>query len=157
MKGIIRGKQEITAICIIVLASILGLVLRWQGIWEESGDFQSCLSIWMDHLKSGNGIRVLSQYTGDYNMPYVTVLWLLTYLPVEPIVGIKSFSMLFDFICAATGAAMAVTCRKENHNGSIRTFVITYCLIFLSPVAILNSGYWGQCDSVYVAFVLLAC
>ena len=73
MKGIIRGKQEITAICIIVLASILGLVLRWQGIWEESGDFQSCLSIWMDHLKSGNGIRVLSQYTGDYNMPYVTV------------------------------------------------------------------------------------
>ena len=74
MKGIIRGKQEITAICIIVLASILGLVLRWQGIWEESGDFQSCLSIWMDHLKSGNGIRVLSQYTGDYNMPYVTIL-----------------------------------------------------------------------------------
>lgn len=157
MKRIIREKREIAAIGIIVLASAIGLVLRWQGIWCESGDFQSCLSLWMDHLKSGNGIQVLSQYTGDYNMPYVTVLWLLTYLPVEPIVGIKSFSILFDFVCAVAGAALAVTCKKEDHNGRIRTFVITYCLIFLSPVAILNSGYWGQCDSVYVAFVLLAC
>ena len=148
------GKQEQVSMGVLLLASVVGLLLRWQGIRYESGDFQSCLSLWMDNLKGG-GISILSQYTGDYNMPYVTVLWILTYLPVEPIIGIKSFSILFDFICAAAGGALAVTCSKNEK--SSRTFVITYCLIFLSPIAVMNSGYWGQCDSVYVAFVLLAC
>ncbi|MGN1148432.1 MAG: hypothetical protein ACI4TB_08420, partial [Lachnospiraceae bacterium] len=110
--------------------------------------------IWMAALKNGTGLQALSQYSGDYNMPYVTVLLLLTYLPLEPIVGIKCFSILFDFICAAAGGALANVCTK-NHYRHL-TFILTYSLIFLSPIAILNSGYWGQCDAVYVAFVLLA-
>lgn len=142
------------------LITLIGLFLRWQGIGYESGDFRSCLSLWMDDLKGGSGLQVLAAYNGDYNMPYVTVLWLLTFLPVEPIVGIKGFSMLFDIVCAAAGGALAVVCakggqrEKREKDGGI--FILTYALIFLSPVAILNSGYWGQCDSVYTAFVLLA-
>lgn len=148
-------KRRLTAAGILLLVSAVGLVLRWQGIWYESGDFQSCLSIWMEDLSGGEGISVLSRYNGDYNMPYVTVLWLLTRLPFQPIIGIKCFSMLFDFICAAAGGALAVTCVQSDHKE--RIFLITYSLIFLSPAAVLNSGFWGQCDSVYVAFVLLAC
>lgn len=149
-----KRKQELVVAAIFVLISALGLALRWRGIWYESGDFQNCLSIWMDDLKGGNGIQVLSRYNGDYNMPYVTILWMLTYLPVKPIVSIKCFSMLFDFACAAAGGALAACVGEKKEKG---IFLIAYSIIFLSPVSVLNSGYWGQCDSVYVGFVLLAC
>lgn len=148
-------------IFLIGLITLLGLWLRWQGIWYESGDFVNCLSIWMTDLTGGT-LKTLAEYSGDYNMPYVTILLLLTYLPVEPIIAVKSFSILFDIICAASGAALAVEC-YGSYNGKQSTefnakaiLTAAYGLIFLSPIAVMNSGYWGQCDSVYVAFIFLA-
>lgn len=138
----------------LMIVSIVGLLLRWQGIWYESGDYTSCLSIWMDVLKNGDGLSVLAAYDGDYNMPYVTVLLLLSYLPLEPIISIKGVSMLFDIICAFAAGLLVIVCTKSKYKTV--SFVLTYGAVFLSPIAILNSGYWGQCDSIYVAFVLLA-
>ena len=66
-------------IFLIGLITLLGLWLRWQGIWYESGDFVNCLSIWMTDLTGGT-LKTLAEYSGDYNMPYVTILLLLTYL-----------------------------------------------------------------------------
>ncbi len=30
-----------------------------------------------------------------------------------------------------------------------------YCVIFLLPTVVLNSAYWGQCDSIYSTFLVL--
>lgn len=153
MIKIAAEKMKILWVLVVLGVTMFGLLLRWQGIWYESGDFTSCLSIWMDNLRAGNSIKVLSQYTGDYNMPYVTVLWLLTFLPVEPIIAIKSFSIIFDMISAAGAGALVITIGNKK---SIAVFMLAYSLIFLAPVSVLNGGFWGQCDSVYTAFVLWA-
>lgn len=139
----------------LILVSAIGLWARFQGIYFESGDYRSCLSIWTEELSGGKGLRALADYNGDYNMPYITVLLLLTYLPFEPIICIKSVSILFDFVCAFAGAALAVICAKNAKRREL-IFGIAYSLIFLSPIAVLNSGWWGQCDSIYVGFIILS-
>ena len=139
---------------ILIVITLLGLWLRWQGIWYESGDFVNCLSLWMQDL-DGKNLSALAGYNGDYNMPYVTILLLLTYLPLEPIVAVKSFSILFDIICAVAGAVLVLEILGKERGKKV--FITAYGLLFLAPVAVMNSGYWGQCDSVYVAFVFLAC
>lgn len=151
---IIQRKKWVLPLAV-MLVSVLGLWARFKGIYYESGDYRSCLSIWTQELSDGKGLHALADYSGDYNMPYVTVLLLLTYLPVEPIIGIKSVSILFDFVCAFAGAALAVICTKNLKHREL-VFGIAYSLIFLSPVAVLNSGWWGQCDSIYVGFIMLA-
>lgn len=152
--GVIQCKKWMLPFAVMLL-SAFGLWARFQGIYVESGDYKSCLSIWTQELSGGQGLRALADYSGDYNMPYVTILLLLTYLPLEPIIGIKSVSILFDFICAFAGAALAVICSKNSKSKEL-IFGIAYGLIFLSPIVILNSGWWGQCDSIYVGFILLA-
>ena len=34
--------------------------------------------------------------------------------------------------------------------------LITYALVLIIPTVMLNSGMWGQCDSIYTTFVILA-
>lgn len=136
-----------------LLLSAIGLILRLWGITFESGDWYESLSVWVKELDHG-GLNALANYSGNYNMPYVTFLLFVTYLPVHPLIGIKSLSILFDYICAFVGGRLAVLCSEKE--GKERTFLLAYGGILLAPTVIVNSAWWGQCDSVYVGFVFLA-
>lgn len=142
-------------ILIFFLLSALGLVLRLVGIRFESGDWYESLSVWIEELDHG-GLQALSGYSGNYNMPYVTFLLFLTYLPIPPLTGIKCLSILFDYICAFTGGRLAVLCCSEAAAQKEKIFLTAYGGILLAPTVIVNSSWWAQCDSVYVGFVFLA-
>lgn len=142
-------------ILIFLLLSGLGLALRFLGIKFESGDWYESLSVWIDELDRG-GLQALSRYSGNYNMPYVTFLLFLTYLPIPPLTGIKCLSILFDYICAFTGGRLAVLCCGETAAQKEKIFLTAYGGILLAPTVIFNSSWWAQCDSIYVGFVFLA-
>lgn len=142
-------------ILIFLLLSALGLALRLTGISFESGDWYESLSVWIAELDRG-GLQALSRYTGNYNMPYVTFLLLLTYLPISPLTGIKCLSILFDYICAFTGGKLAVLCCEEAAVSKEKVFLAAYGGILLAPTVIVNSAWWAQCDSIYVGFIFLA-
>lgn len=142
-------------ILIFLLLSALGLALRLWGIRFESGDWYESLSVWVAELDHG-GLQALSRYSGNYNMPYVTFLLFLTYLPVPPLIGIKCLSILFDYICAYTGARLAALCCGETRTFKENVFLTAYGGILLAPTVIVNSSWWAQCDSIYVGFIFLA-
>lgn len=142
-------------ILIFILLSLLGLALRLFGIRFESGDWYESLSVWIGELDRG-GLQALSRYSGNYNMPYVTFLLFLTYLPIPPLTGIKCLSILFDYICAFTGGRLAVLCCGETTAKKENIFLTAYGGILLAPTVIVNSSWWAQCDSIYVGFVFLA-
>lgn len=143
-------KKRIT---LILLVSILGFALRLLEIDFESGDWYQSLSVWVKELDHG-GLQALSTYSGNYNMPYVTFLLFLTYLPIPPLMGIKCLSILFDYICAFVGGKLAVLCCGDQKRES--AFPAAYSAILLAPVVIVNSAWWAQCDSIYVSFIFLA-
>ena len=150
-------------IVVFCLISLAGMYYRWRGIDVRTGDWTQSLSVWIAQLDKG-GLKALAEYEGNYNMPYVTYLLLITYLPIDPLYSLKALSILFDYICAFSGGVLAVMCttnvmskaQKKEETWPQWNFLLAYGLILLSPVTIRNSVWWSQCDSIYVSFILLA-
>ena len=106
-------------------------------------------------LKSGGGLFALNKNIGNYNAPYMTILALLTYLPIPSLISIKAVSIIFDFVCAITVSKIALLILKENKHKE-KIALILYSIVLFLPTVFLNSAYWGQADSIYTAFVLLS-
>ena len=137
----------------LVFISIIAMIPRYFGLSHITADIEACLLPWSAEVPAYQGIGVLLNFTGDYNMPYVTVLWLLNFLPGETLLKVKIFSMIFDYLCAVVAGRLVM-----EFVGTAKDvkFLITYALVLFYPVSVMNSAWWGQCDFVYVTFVLLA-
>lgn len=138
---------------LIIIVSIIALVIRINFLNFESSDYVYCLKVWFDYLKANNGIFGLKSYLGDYNAPYMTILALLTYIPVKSLYSIKFISILFDFVLAIVSSKLV----KEVTKGKEKFLeILTYIIVLFLPSVIMNSSVWGQCDSIYAAFTLLS-
>lgn len=150
---------------ILLLISVIAFWIRWNGMEYITADMEICLIPWSADMKTGYGPSVLSTFDGDYNMPYVTVLWLLNYLPGRTVVKVKLFSVVFDYLGAIAGGLIVariyemqkdvngIWSKFENYTKEI-LFVAVYTAVLFYPSAVLNSAYWGQCDMIYVTFLL---
>ena len=139
-------------ILILLLAGAAAFFVRWAGIEHITADFETCLMPWSESMKAGQGPGILLDYDGDYNMPYITVLWLLNYLPGRTIVKIKLFSVLFEYL-GAVAAGLIVAHFAEEEKKEL-WFTVSCIAVLFYPSAILNGAWWSQCDFIYVAFLL---
>lgn len=150
MKKDIRKRTFIYGIAVL---SIVGLILRLLGIRYEGVDYQMCLSAWFAKLKEVGSLRALPEFQGNYNLPYVTAMLVLTYLPVEPIISIKLLSIVFDYLSAGVLAAVIMDCAADR---KYLCGMVTYGLLLCCPITVINSGFLAQSDGIYAAFALLA-
>ncbi len=120
-----------------------------------SGDFNGCIQLWFNELKENGGLHALRLDIGNYTAPYLTILALLTYLPIKAIVSVKVVSIIFDYVCALASMKIVFIILKENKKKDFYALIIYGVILFL-PTVILNSACWGQADSIYVAFILLS-
>lgn len=138
-----------------IIITAISLFARIAVIDFVSGDYYSCLEPWFYQLKHNGGLSALKLNIGNYNLPYLTILALLTYLPVEPIVSIKMVSIICDYICALAVLKIVYIVLKNNKNKDFFALLLYGVVLFL-PTILLNSACWGQADSIYVAFMLLS-
>lgn len=137
----------------IITVAVLSAIIRWYCVPFVSEDMRKYLIPWFSELKAGGGFFALGKSIGNYNLAYLTLLALGTYLPLPAILVIKVFSMLFDY--AAAGACvylLYVLSKPRTH----LLYGAGFILALLSPETILNSAIWGQCDSIYTTFLLLS-
>lgn len=135
--------------------TIIAIYVRWICIEYESGDLQYYLD-WYKQIKGNGGFQALKGQVGNYGEGYTLFLAVLTYLPVSPIYGIKLFSIVFDFVAAMAAGLIVNTIWKNRGQVSQLAPLLAYTAVLMLPTVILNSSYWGQCDTVYSAFCLLA-
>lgn len=145
-------KRGYLYIIILLLAGAAAFAVRLAGIEHITADFETCLIPWSAAMKTGEGPGILRAYDGDYNMPYVTVLWLLNYLPGRTIVKVKLFSVLFEYLGAAAAGLIAAHFAGAEKKRFMFTAVCIAVLFY--PSSVLNGAWWGQCDFIYVAFLL---
>lgn len=139
---------------LMTLISVVGMVLRFSGFPFEGIDYEQCLSAWSQQLKEIGNIRALSAYSGDYNYPYITILYFLTFLPVSSLYSIKMVSVIFDYMVAGILSATAMhAVTDQNHYG---VGAIVYALVLCNPLVVINSGYLAQCEAVWTALALLS-
>lgn len=149
-----KSKAGYGSLIALIVIMITGMVFRWTGIFFEGVDYVECLLPWYSDLKASGSLHGLAEYKGDYNMPYVTLLYILTWIPVQPIISIKMASILFDYLLAFLVMAMvreASPVEKKNLYG-----LAAFGLVLLNPVAVINSGYLAQCESIWSFLGLFA-
>ena len=85
----------------------------------------------------------------------MTILAIITYLPISPLFSIKIVSIIFDYICAFCVMDIIGVLLKDNKNKE-KYMLLGYSLVVFLPTVFLNSACWGQADSIYTAFVLMS-
>lgn len=148
----INNKKILSIIFIVVI--IVSILLRIKGIYFESIDMTKCLYKWFDFLKNNGGLKALKFEIGDYNVPYIIILAILSYMPVNSIVSIKIISIIFDYLLAFFCVKLVKEIKKEKYNKEMG--MIVFSIVILLPTVILNSAYWGQCDSIYATFIIIS-
>jgi len=141
--------KEKTALFLSAALILAAMVLRGICMEYESLDYLDFLKRWVQILKEQGGFRGLRWSIGNYNVPYMYFLAAFTYSSVRDLYLIKLLSIFFDVILA-WGVMRTVYCFTNRTGRVLGAFFVT---LFL-PTVVLNGAYWGQCDSIYVAFAV---
>lgn len=137
--------KVICFVCLIVLSLVVRYLCRGFVSWDAS----AYLIPWYETIKNSGGFNALNQQVGDYNMLYQTIISLLTYIPIKELYGYKILSILFDYLLASVVAYIIYTLTDNKRELKAKCgFLIT----IMSPIVIMNSSVWAQCDSIYVFF-----
>ena len=137
------------------IITIVSLKIRTNFIRLESGDYQNFLYTWFNQIKEGGGLLALKQEIGDYNIPYLFIIAILSYLPINPLISIKMVSIIFDYSMAIVAMLIIYEIFKDKKNKHIYA-LLTYSIVVILPTVVLNSSAWAQCDSIYTTFILLS-
>lgn len=144
--------QQNILIIFLGAVTILGILLRCFGLDFQSDDFNSFLNPWWSKIEQG-GIQGLANQVGNYNIPYQIITYILTLLPFSALHSYKLLSVFFDIVLSVSAAMLVHSFAQSS---KMLKSVVAYSLTFCSITVILNSAFWAQCDSIYVAFILLS-
>ena len=132
------------------LLMLLAIGLRAAVLDYKTLDYINFLSRWVEFFRQHGNFHALRYPIGNYNIPYLYFLALFSVLPVDDLYLIKLLSTLSD-VLLAWGVMLLVGRFSRNRTRKLAAFYVT---LFL-PTVFLNSAVWGQCDSLYVAPLLL--
>ena len=148
-------------VLLLVLLFVLGAAVRWAGRYFVSEDMTYCLMPWFEKIKAAGGLPALSNQVGDYGILYQTLISIMTYLPIQSVVQYKLLSSLFDIPLALVAAAIYRDVRLSDKVATPETRSrvrmqswLVAAVVWLLPTVMLNSSYWGQCDSLYATCCL---
>ncbi len=130
---------------------VFGLAFRLAGFPFVSADMKGFLFDWYQTIASQGLIQALNGNISNYTPPYLYLLGLATLTKsfLQPVVGIKMISVVFDVYSAFIVYKIVQVLHPRD-----RLPLLAGSLYLLLPTLALNSSYWGQADSIYFAFVL---
>ena len=114
-----------------------------------TADYVSFLAPWVDMFREG-GFATLGENVGDYNLLYQYALLLIANIPLHDLYLIKLLTVIFDYALAL--AMMQAAGYFASEKAKTPVFLIVTAL----PTVLINGACWGQCDTVYVCFIVLS-
>ncbi|MBP2319859.1 Gpi18-like mannosyltransferase [Kibdelosporangium banguiense] len=128
---------------------LIALAVRLPWLDFQSRDYQAFVAQWYDFIKANGGFAALRYQFANYNVPYLYLLAILTYLPVPVLAGVKMISVLFDLLLAFYAFKLVALKYPRGWQPILAAVVVV-----LLPTVVVNSSLWAQCDSIYAAFGL---
>lgn len=147
-----QSGEAFPRLAVLCFPAALTMFLRLFLLDHQTFDYLDFLSQWAAFFRENGGLTALGTPVGNYNVPYLYVLALISYSEVPDLYLIKLFSILFDVLLAWAGWRLV---RQLTGADSVRP-AVTFCLLLFLPTVLLNGSYWGQCDSLYAALCLHA-
>lgn len=152
-KNVIHFVKTHLHIVFFAIVSILGFVIRYLGFDFLSYDMTCCLIPWFNEFQLSGGLKALHSSIGDYGLLYQTIIAFMSYLNVDCVILYKLLSILFDYLLAYYCSILYCTLTSSK-KWSLE-FNLVYTTVLFLPTVVFNSAFWGQCDSIYVTFVVL--
>lgn len=148
--------QKNLNILFILLISLLALAIRNEFRGWISGDLQQFMIPWSTYFEEHNGFAGIASgpLNCDYPVIYQYILAFLSYLPGSSLAKIKAVSVFFDFVSATF--IMLIVREVKGCSKKSPVPILAYALALLIPTPIFNSAAWGQCDSIYSAFLIIS-
>ncbi|SMD26183.1 hypothetical protein [Kibdelosporangium aridum] len=137
------GQAFFVAAAIVPLTLAVRLVL----VDFQSMDYRAFVAQWYDFIKANGGFSALRYEFANYNVPYLYLLAILTYLPVPTLIGVKVISILFDLLLAFYTYKLVALKYPRGWVPFLAAVTVS-----LLPTVVTNGAMWGQCDSIYAAF-----
>ncbi|MFC0113442.1 hypothetical protein [Kibdelosporangium aridum] len=137
------GQAFFVAAAIVPLTLAVRLVL----VDFQSMDYRAFVAQWYDFIKANGGFPALRYEFANYNVPYLYLLAILTYLPVPTLIGVKVISILFDLLLAFYTYKLVALKYPRGWVPFLAAVTVS-----LLPTVVTNGAMWGQCDSIYAAF-----
>ena len=138
-----------------LVITILAILVRGSMLSFVSMDYRMYLKPWLEYFETNGGLMALNNHVGDYNIPYMVIMALITYLPFNKLMLIKLVSCIFDFMLAGASCMLVWELLPNNKNAGFYMILTYGCILFL-PQVIMNSALWAQCDSIYATFIVLS-
>lgn len=148
-KVLVPDKQHALVYILCAGLFVLAFALRIYLYPVVTSDYTVFLSQWYDFIAAHGGFAALKYNFSNYNVPYLYLLALTTYLPVPSLVAIKTLSVVFDGILALF-TYLILRLRYQHSYAAIAGALV----VLFAPTIFINSAAWGQCDAIYTAFCL---
>ncbi|CAM3630738.1 hypothetical protein KIPE111705_17900 [Kibdelosporangium persicum] len=126
---------------------LLTLAVRLVLFPFQSMDYRAFVQQWYEFIAANGGFPALRYEFANYNVPYLYLLAVLTYLPVPVLAGVKVISVLFDLLLAFYVYKVVAL---KYPRGWLPFLAAT--TVSLLPTVVTNGAMWAQCDSIYAAF-----
>ncbi len=137
-----------------VFITLMAFILRCIFFTHKSGDYLYFMSIWIEQLSQFEGFSGLGENIGEYNVPYMFFLTLISKTPFNDLIEIKIFSVIFDF--AGAFIAVKIISHLRNTRFFTTSNMLLYSVILFNPVVFIDSAYWAQCDFIYVSMIMFS-
>lgn len=154
LKKIVDNKK-ILRILFLAAILLLAIAARYFAYSYKSGDYEIFLKPWYDKIIELGKIKSLKYKIGDYNVPYMFILAIFSYIPISPLILIKTLSVIFDVILAIYSSKLVYEFIKSNKNARLISDICFGVILFL-PTVFMNSAVWAQCDSIYTTFIIMS-
>ncbi|MBE5912949.1 MAG: DUF2029 domain-containing protein [Pseudobutyrivibrio ruminis] len=136
-------------------AVILSIAIRYFLRNFYTTDADLCLIPWYNAIKDNGGLLGLGKPVEglNYSFTYQLLIALMTYLPIEPLYAYKILSCIFDYLLAG---AVAYLVYDIVDNNKLEKTLLSFIMVSCSPVVLMDSAAWAQCDSIYTFWVVLS-
>ena len=151
-----NGWYDLGIVLLIALAVRLVIAFMVRGYYTDI----NCFTLWAERMYAKGPLDFYStEYFCDYPPLYMVMLGIIAfirnllgieYMSTLHIVLIKLLPILFDLGIAALTYAVA---KKQ---AGVRIAMLAAVICALNPAAIIDSAAWGQIDSVFTFFTVLA-
>ena len=149
-EGLMKDRTQQALVLVLVP---LAFVLRYCFLTYETLDYQDWIRVWIQALRDAGPWKGLGReiWSCNYNVPYLYFLSLISVSPVRDLLLVKLLSIFFDVVLAWGAMKLAGVL-----TGSDMKKLAAFLLVLWLPSVLLNGALWGQCDSIYGAFAVLA-
>jgi Gpi18-like mannosyltransferase len=134
-------------IAVIVFGILLKIALL--PVVKNEHDFVNFLLPWVNFIKANGYFEAMKYPFYNYTPTYIYLLVLIAKIGINPVIGIKIVSILFEYLMAFFVGKIV-----QLKYPSRLTMLATLAIVPLIPTVLMNASYWHQCDAVYSAFAI---